>query len=117
MLLRRTTRLVWALALLVSACGRGSGAGPIDATPPAPAAARPAAPASHADVPKIVVLGDSLTAGLGLSPSQAYPALLQQKLDAAGYKWDVVNAGVSGDTSAAGLERVDWALDQGHVRI
>jgi acyl-CoA thioesterase-1 len=63
------------------------------------------------------VLGDSLTAGLGLAPSQAYPALLQQKLTAAGYNWEVVNAGVSGDTSAAGLERVDWALDQGHVRI
>jgi acyl-CoA thioesterase-1 len=74
-------------------------------------------PAAPADAPKIVVLGDSLTAGLGLSPSQAYPALLQQKLNAAGYKWEVVNAGVSGDTSAAGLERTDWALDQGHVRI
>jgi acyl-CoA thioesterase-1 len=50
-------------------------------------------------------------------PAEAYPALLQQKLVAEGYKWEVVNAGVSGDTSAAGLERADWALDQGRVRI
>jgi acyl-CoA thioesterase I len=63
------------------------------------------------------VLGDSLTAGLGLLETQAYPALLQQKLNAEGYKWEVVNAGVSGDTSAAGLQRIDWALDQGHVKI
>ena len=63
------------------------------------------------------MLGDSLTAGLGLLESQAYPALLQQRLAADGYKWDVVNAGISGDTSAAGLQRVDWALEQGHVRI
>lgn len=68
-------------------------------------------------VPRIVVLGDSLSAGLGLLEAQAYPALLQQKLDTEGYKWEVVNAGVSGDTTAAGLERVDWALDQGQVRI
>jgi acyl-CoA thioesterase-1 len=65
----------------------------------------------------VVVLGDSLTAGLGLSPDEAYPALLQEKLRKAGYDWDVVNAGVSGDTSAAGLQRVDWALEQPDVRI
>jgi acyl-CoA thioesterase-1 len=63
------------------------------------------------------VFGDSLTAGLGLLEMQAYPALLQKKLTTDGYKWEVVNAGVSGDTSAAGLERVDWALDQGRVKI
>jgi acyl-CoA thioesterase-1 len=57
-----------------------------------------------------VVFGDSLTAGLGLEPSQAYPALLQQRIDAAGFDYEVVNAGVSGDTSAGGLSRVDWVL-------
>jgi acyl-CoA thioesterase-1 len=66
--------------------------------------------------PKIVVLGDSLTAGLGLAGSEAYPALLQQRIDRAGYRFEVVNAGVSGDTSAGGLSRLDWALD-GDVRI
>ena len=91
------------------------------ASPPAGPAAAPAPPATPTppgeDRPKIVVLGDSLTAGLGLSPAQAYPALLQQKLDREGYNWEVVNAGVSGDTSAAGLQRLDWALDAPNVRI
>jgi len=61
--------------------------------------------------PRIVFLGDSLTAGLGLATSEAYPALIQQRLDAAGLNYEVVNAGVSGDTSAGGLARLDWALD------
>jgi acyl-CoA thioesterase-1 len=109
---------VWALAILVTACGRaGDTAVPDAASRAAPAAPHAAGPATRADAPKIVVLGDSLTAGLGLAPAQAYPALLQQKLGAAGYQWEVVNAGVSGDTSAAGLERTDWALDQGHVKV
>jgi len=63
-----------------------------------------------------VALGDSLTAGLGLSPEAAYPALLQQRIDEAGLKYEVVNAGVSGDTSAGGLSRLDWSLD-GDVRV
>jgi acyl-CoA thioesterase I len=66
--------------------------------------------------PRIVMLGDSLTAGLGLSSDQAYPALLQQRLDASGFEYEVVNAGVSGDTSAGGLSRLDWALE-GDVRL
>jgi acyl-CoA thioesterase-1 len=102
-----------ALALFLAGCG-GSDAPQTAAAPPPQAA--PVAPAPAAR-PKIVVLGDSLTAGLGLAQTQAYPALLQQKLDAAGLKWDVVNAGISGDTSAAGLQRMDWALDQPNVRI
>ncbi len=63
-----------------------------------------------------MALGDSLTAGLGLLEMQAYPALLQQKIDDEGYNFTVVNSGVSGDTSAAGLQRLDWALD-GDVKI
>jgi acyl-CoA thioesterase-1 len=61
-------------------------------------------------------LGDSLTAGLGLAPEEAYPALLQQKLDAEALTFEVVNAGVSGDTTAGGVSRLDWALD-GDVRV
>ncbi len=109
----------WGLALLLlTACSRPSETLPPQASTPAPAAA-PAASTEPSDsgLPKIVVLGDSLTAGLGLAQPQAYPALLQEKLNAGGYKWEVVNAGISGDTSAAGLDRVDWALDEGHVRI
>ena len=58
----------------------------------------------------IVVLGDSLTAGFGLTPDEAFPAVLEQKLRREGYAYRVVNAGVSGDTTAAGLRRVDWVL-------
>jgi acyl-CoA thioesterase I len=73
----------------------------------------PVAPARSIEphVPQIVVLGDSITAGLGLAPDEAYPALLQRKVRDHGYPFDVVNAGVSGDTSADALRRVDWALN------
>lgn len=67
--------------------------------------------------PKVVAFGDSLTAGFGLSETESYPYLLQQKLKAAGYDYEVVNAGVSGETSIGGLERADWVLDQENVRI
>ena len=66
--------------------------------------------------PRIVALGDSLTAGLGLAKSEAYPAVLERRLRAAGYDAEVVNAGLSGDTSAGALRRLDWSLD-GDVRI
>jgi acyl-CoA thioesterase-1 len=58
----------------------------------------------------IVAFGDSLTAGLGVPAEQSYPSLLAARLKAEGYAYRVVNAGVSGDTSAGGLRRVDWAL-------
>jgi acyl-CoA thioesterase-1 len=58
----------------------------------------------------IAVLGDSLTAGLGVALDEAYPALLQERLRREGYDYRVVNAGVSGDTTAGGLRRVDWVL-------
>ncbi len=60
--------------------------------------------------PRIVAFGDSLTAGLGVSPEQTYPAQLQKQLDALGHRYQVVNAGVSGDTTAGGLRRVSWVL-------
>ncbi|MBM3221466.1 MAG: arylesterase [Candidatus Rokubacteria bacterium] len=60
----------------------------------------------------IAVLGDSLTAGLGVAPDEAYPALLEARLKREGYDYRVVNAGVSGDTSSGGLRRVDWVLRQ-----
>ena len=58
----------------------------------------------------IVAFGDSLTAGLGVPPEQAYPARLEARLRADGYAYRVLNAGVSGDTTAGGLRRVEWAL-------
>ena len=59
---------------------------------------------------RVLILGDSITAGYGLDPQEAYPALLQKKIDAAGLPYTVKNAGVSGDTTAGGLRRIDWAL-------
>jgi len=71
-----------------------------------------------AELKTILFFGDSLTAGLGLEdPStQAFPALIQKKLDAAGLPWRAVNAGLSGETSAGRLRRVDWILRQ-HVEV
>jgi acyl-CoA thioesterase-1 len=64
-----------------------------------------------APAPKIVlVLGDSVAAGYGIDISQAFPARLQEKIDAKGWNFKVVNAGQSGDTSAGGLGRMDWLL-------
>lgn len=62
------------------------------------------------DTPRIVAFGDSLTAGLGVAQDQSYPAQLQAQLDQAGYHYRVINAGVSGDTTAGGLRRLDWVL-------
>jgi len=61
---------------------------------------------------KIVAFGNSLTAGLGLEAWQTYPAQLQKLLDADGYKYEVVNAGISGDTTSGGLRRLDWSIDE-----
>jgi len=58
----------------------------------------------------ILFLGDSITSGYGLEPSQAYPALIQEKIDAKKWPFRTVNAGQSGDTSAGGLNRMDWLL-------
>jgi len=67
--------------------------------------------AAAAPAPKIVLfLGNSITAGYGLDPSQAFPARIQEKIDAKGWNFKVVNAGQSGDTSAGGLSRLDWLL-------
>lgn len=67
--------------------------------------------------PKIIALGDSLTAGFGLAETESYPYLLQQRLNAAGYNYEVVNAGISGDTSLGGRERAEWTLEQEGAEI
>ena len=82
---------------------------------PAATSDRPAQPEKKS-VAKIVAFGDSLTAGYGLSPAQSYPALLQKQLEANGFAYEVVNAGISGDTSAGGVRRIDWSLE-GDVRV
>lgn len=104
-------------AALAAGCGGRGDEREAPAPAPAASAATPApAAAPKASRPRVVVLGDSLTAGLGLPETEAYPALLQKKIDDAGYAFDVVNAGVSGDTTAGGVRRLDWSLE-GDVRI
>jgi acyl-CoA thioesterase-1 len=86
---------------LVAACGRDSGR---HAEPP------PSSPQSGRE--RVVFLGTSLTAGNGLDASEAYPALIQQKIDSAALPFEAVNAGVSGETSAGALRRIDWLLKE-----
>jgi len=65
---------------------------------------------------RLLVLGDSLSAGYGLKPEDSFPSRLEEALDVAGYGVHVINAGVSGDTTAGGLSRLEWALvDKPHI--
>lgn len=64
------------------------------------------------DAKKILFFGNSLTAGMGLDPEKAFPAVIQQKLDSLGLNYEVINAGLSGETTAAGKNRVNWVLKQ-----
>jgi acyl-CoA thioesterase I len=89
---------------------------PVSATaaerPVRPAAERPVRPAAEQPV-RIVVLGDSLTAGYGLPADAAFPVRLEQALKAKGLAVEVANAGVSGDTASGGLARLDWSVPEG----
>jgi acyl-CoA thioesterase-1 len=80
--------------------------------PPAIFAETPAPSAPSASIKTVVFLGDSLTAGLGVQPTEAFPALVGEKIRAAGLPYEVENAGLSGDTSAGGLRRIDWLLQR-----
>jgi acyl-CoA thioesterase-1 len=107
--------VLFAVAAWSTACGPGKASDSSETEPlTAPAPAAPAEPVSARQ--RIVVLGDSLTAGLGIDRDQAYPARLEQLLKDAGHDYEVINAGVSGDTTAGGLRRLDWALE-GNVRV
>jgi acyl-CoA thioesterase-1 len=108
------TGLLLFTVVLIAACGQRSPENISRAPTAGPSSAAAAAPTES--LPKIVAFGDSLTAGYGLTAAESYTALLQKKLEADGYKYEVVNAGVSGDTSAGGLRRLDWALE-GDVRF
>ena len=92
-----------AVILAVAGCDGEPPAAAAPARPPAPAGA-----ATAASAPTIVFLGDSLTAGFGLSEREALPALIQRRIDDARLEYHVVNAGRSGDTTAGGLARIDW---------
>lgn len=110
---RRASQTVpLALCLLVATAVGCSRPAPEPVADRAPAAVMSTGPAPDAR-PRVIVLGDSLTAGLGLVPAESFPAVLQRKIDEARLPFDVVNAGVSGDTSAGGLRRLDWSLQDG----
>lgn len=109
-----------ALCLSTAACAAGEGAKdtPGDTTVPV---AEPAVRDERADAmsgaatarngaPAVLIVGTSLTAGLGLDPDSAYPAVLQRMADSAGYAVRIVNAGLSGETSAGALRRLEWLL-------
>ena len=110
--------LLLVFVTLISACGNSGVPESVSNAPAqtAPPSTPVAAPSSDQSLPRIVAFGDSLTAGLGLTAAESYPSILQKKLAADGYRYEVVNAGVSGDTSAGGLRRIDWALE-GDVRF
>jgi acyl-CoA thioesterase I len=107
---KRMIRGVAALALtaVLVACGREAPAPPKSEAPDDRVTSGPVT----GTVPTIVFLGTSITAGLGLDPTQAYPSLIQQRVDSAGLRFQVINAGVSGETSAGALSRIGWLLKQ-----
>jgi acyl-CoA thioesterase-1 len=86
--------------------------GPVFAQSAPPNAAKPVNAAADKPV-KLVVLGDSLSAGYGLAAAAAFPARLQKALKGRGVNVDMINAGVSGDTSSGGRDRLDWSIPQG----
>lgn len=113
------------LVSLLAACGGGDApreppppaetpAGATESDPSASALAGgdPASEATRAEAPVILFLGTSLTAGYGVDPSNAYPAIIQRMVDSAGYRYRVVNAGVSGETSAGALRRTEWLFQR-----
>lgn len=102
------TLLLIGLSLILSGCSQES---PVETTivvtqPPAPAYAG-----------TIVAVGDSLTAGLGVGEDQAYPAQLARRLQAGGHNYQVINAGVSGETSSGALSRIEWVVSSLHPDI
>ncbi len=103
------------MAAAVGACG-GNDARPLDEPPAGPIDRAGGSRTPSAGRPRVVVLGDSLTSGLGLPADEAFPSVLQRRLEQAALTHEVMNAGVSGDPSAGGGRRLEWALD-GDVRV
>ncbi len=105
-MIRLARVLIGVVAVATVACGRQD--------PPPAVSAESVSPAveniESSSRPRIVFLGDSLTAGLGLAKEESVPSLIQTRLARGGYPYEVVNAGVSGDTSAGGLSRLEWSL-------
>lgn len=103
---------VVSIALILAGCGVEPSPGDREDLP-----VETPSPESHdrSGQRKIIAFGDSLTAGFGVAQDEAYPAALQAILDEQGYPYEVVNAGVSGETSAGGVRRLDWVLEDRDV--
>lgn len=117
--MKRLLTCLFMVSVVVAGCGRERDAeerGPEPRGAAAPPAASPVDSTTVAQRPRIVFLGDSLSAGYGVAKEQSIPSLIQRHLDAEGYNYEVVNHGVSGDTSAGGVSRLEWSLT-GDVRI
>jgi acyl-CoA thioesterase I len=112
---RAVIAVVCAVAILSAGCSRADPE-PVSERSSAPSSPQGPIAAPSDETPRVVFLGDSLTAGLGVGPEEAYPAVIQQRLRASGHPHVVVNAGVSGDTSAGGLRRLEWSL-KGRVEV
>jgi acyl-CoA thioesterase-1 len=103
-----------ALLLTLLAAGCNSDAPTTQATTATPAATEATAPKSQA---AILFFGDSITAGLGVDPDEAYPALIENRVDSLHLPYTVVNAGLSGETTAGGRSRVNWVLSRQPVSV
>src|SRR5581483_10763150 len=101
---------VWTLVILLfAACGNNTGK---PATPPEQKREKMASDTNTEKAKTIVFYGNSITAGYGVDPGEAFPALVQNKIDSLRLPYKVVNAGLSGETSAGGKSRIDWILRQ-----
>ncbi|RZK24024.1 MAG: arylesterase [Hymenobacter sp.] len=101
------------LALLAAGCHSDTTA----TTATAPAAAATAEAPAAKQQPAILFFGDSITAGLGVEPDEAYPALIENRVDSLKLPYAVVNAGLSGETTAGGRSRINWVLSRQPVGV
>jgi acyl-CoA thioesterase-1 len=120
---RRIFLLFLGLFAFLGACSRSPESEKTPASTPrreeparATATDKPAA-SIEPGAPTVIFLGDSLTAGLGLDAAQSFPSLIQERLTRERYRYRVVNAGVSGDTAAGGLRRLEWAMSEGDPQV
>ena len=102
---RNTLICLFVFATVISACGNNNSSTTVKET-------KTAAPAANESLKTILFFGNSLTAGYGLDLSEAFPALIQLKIDSLQLHYKVINAGLSGETSSGGLARIDWLLKQ-----
>ncbi|WP_347159218.1 arylesterase [Pontibacter chitinilyticus] len=110
--LKRNVAILFLSGLMgLTACGQAEQADRLDGQQSA-AAIKEQAPQKKERKQTILFFGNSLTAGYGLEPDQAFPALIQQRIDSLNLPYKVINAGVSGETTAGGNSRIDWLLKQ-----